>query len=102
MKDDILKIILAGVNIINANLERKLPVNLMQECPLYGANDGIDSISLVSLISILEDSIERDLGISVIIANEKAMSRKNSPFLNVGTLTNFIYELIENKITLQG
>jgi hypothetical protein len=97
MKENIVKIILNGVAIINCNLEKKLPVNLAEKCPIYGTAEGVDSISLVSLISIVEDSLERELGISIIIANEKAMSRKNSPFLNVGILAEFICDLISSE-----
>jgi acyl carrier protein len=97
MKENIVKIILDSIEIINSNLEKKLPVDLREKCPIYGITDGVDSISLVSLISIVEDFLENELNISLIIANEKAMSRKNSPFLNVGTLAEFVCDLINNK-----
>jgi hypothetical protein len=94
MKKDITRIILEAVNIINENLENKLPVNQLNECPLYNSENALDSISLVSLISIVEDLLESKLGISVILASDKSMSMKNSPFLTIGTLSNYIMNLI--------
>ncbi|MBP9742033.1 MAG: hypothetical protein KBD37_01600 [Burkholderiales bacterium] len=94
MKERVISIIVDAVNIINQNLEKPLPINLMGECPIYGGKDGIDSISLVSLISIVEDSLETQLAISIILANEKSMSMQNSPFLTVGKLTDYICTLM--------
>lgn len=97
MKKRVIDIVLDGVNVINHNLDNRLPVNLLEQCPLYGSVNGIDSMSLVALIGIVEDSLENQLDVSIIIANEKAMSRKNSPFLTVGTLVDYICDLIQSK-----
>ncbi len=94
MKERIIAIIVDAVNIINHNLDKPLPSNLLEQCPIYGGQDGIDSISLVSLISIVEDSLENQLAVSVILANEKSMSMRNSPFLTVGGLADYICTLI--------
>lgn len=93
MKERVIAIIVDAINIINDNLDNPLPINLLDECPIYGGQDGIDSISLVSLISIVEDSLENQLAMSVILANEKSMSMKNSPFLTVGKLADYICTL---------
>ena len=98
MDKEILAIILEGIEIINQNLDNPLPIHSGMECPIYGGINGVDSISLVSLISIVEDSLENQLGLSVILANEKAMSMRNSPFLTVGSLVSYIDSLI----VLQG
>jgi acyl carrier protein len=63
-------------------------------CPLY-KNNAMDSISLVTLISQVESDIEDEFNIQVILADEKAMSQKNSPFLTVGTLTSYIINQLE-------
>jgi acyl carrier protein len=62
---------------------------------LLGKNSNIDSITLVSLIVTIEESLEDNLNVSVTLADEKALSQKNSPFLTIETLHNYITLLIK-------
>lgn len=59
------------------------------------ADDGIlDSLSLVALISEVEERLENELNIQVTLADEKAMSAKNSPFKDVKSLSLYINEIL--------
>jgi acyl carrier protein len=62
---------------------------------LIGQDAACDSVALVSFIVALENRIEDKLDVSLTIANEKAMSRKSSPFLTLGTLAEYIKELLK-------
>lgn len=53
---------------------------------------GLDSIGLINLIVDLEADLSDGPGLSVILADEKAMSRSSSPFRTVATLVDFILE----------
>ena len=59
---------------------------------LFGGDDGIDSLSLVRLVADIERATEAELGKSVVLADERAMSRRNSPFRTVGTLSELLSE----------
>lgn len=97
MNEKVMTIILVAVESLNASLEDKLNTMEGANCALY-QNNNIDSISLVTLISLVEDAIEDEFDVQIIIADEKAMSQKNSPFLTVGTLTAYVTEqLTETK-----
>ena len=61
---------------------------------LYGARGLLDSLDLVNLIVDLEERVEDRYGLPVSIADERAMSRRRSPFLFVGTLAAYIEELL--------
>lgn len=63
---------------------------------IYGANGGLDSLGLVSFITDLEQTLSDELGLEVILANEKAMSMRNSPFKDVESLTNYILSLTDS------
>lgn len=95
MHNKILDVVVQAVNELNNSLDIKLPVHHGKACPLYSDSVALDSISLVTLIVNVEQSIEDKFGLPLILANEKAMSRRNSPFLTVGTLTNYILELVK-------
>ena len=60
--------------------------------PLFGGDDGIDSLSLVRLVADIERAAERELGQTIVLADERAMSRRNSPFRTVGTLGELLHE----------
>lgn len=64
---------------------------------LFGRNGLLDSIGLVTLITVVEREIEDRLDAYVILADERAMSRKRSPFRTVGTLAEYAAELIREE-----
>lgn len=64
--------------------------------PLFGGDDSIDSLSLVTLVATLEREVERTLGARVVLADERAMSQRRSPFRTAGSLVDFICERIGN------
>lgn len=95
MRNRLINIILDAVNEINKTVEAKPSIELRENYPLFGSQGGMDSISLVSLIVTVEQHIEDEFAVSIILANEKAMSQRNSPFLTVGTLAQFSEKLIQ-------
>ncbi len=97
MKDKLLTIVKEAVVELNERLDNPVDVDKGVEALLYGKGAPLDSLSLVSLISDVEEAIEDDLDVSIVIANEKAMSRERSPFRTVGSLVDYALELIEAK-----
>jgi acyl carrier protein len=69
--------------------------NVTADTPLFGGPDGIDSLSLVRLVSEIEREAESKLNVRVMLADERAMSRRNSPFRTVGTLSEFLQERLD-------
>lgn len=97
MKTQILEIVVKSVESINLLLEHKIPIEKGYDCELYSINGVVDSLSLVTLIASIEEEIENQFSISIILANEKAMSQKRSPFANVHSLVNYIETLLVNR-----
>lgn len=65
------------------------------ESLLYGNEGILDSMALVNLIADIEDAVFERFGVAIALADEKAMSACNSPFLNVSTLTQAVLERLE-------
>jgi acyl carrier protein len=61
---------------------------------LFGGAEGIDSLSLVQIVAEVERAVEDKFGKRVVLADERAMSRRQSPFRTVGTLA----ELVEERL----
>jgi acyl carrier protein len=65
--------------------------------PLFGAGGTLDSLGLVTLILNIEEMVEMQMGVAITIVSEKAMSAYRSPFATIGSLTEFIASLIQEK-----
>ena len=98
MYDKIVQIIITQAEELNEELENKIPVELGPATPLFDGNEGIlNSIALVTLIVALEQSVEDEFETPIILANEKAMSQKNSPFMTIGSLAEYIVILLKEE-----
>ncbi len=64
------------------------------DSPLFGGDQGVDSLTLVRLIADIERQAEDVFGKQVVLADELAMSRRSSPFRTVGTLSAFLQEQV--------
>ena len=64
---------------------------------IFGRQGLLDSNGLVSLIVELEEKIEDEFGVSLILADERAMSQKKSPFKSVLSLAQYICMLLEEE-----
>ena len=61
---------------------------------LFGADATIDSMILVAFIVATEEQIRDEFGISVTLANEKAMSMERSPFRTLSTFIDYVRDVV--------
>ena len=95
MANDIKEIFETAIEELNEQLSDDEKITLDENTRFIGSKACIDSITFVTLISILEELIEDKLDKTVHLVNEKAFSSKNSPFYSVETFTQYIKELTE-------
>ena len=95
MQQKIEKIIVEALVELNEELENENLNNPTSETKLYGGSGALDSLALVSLITDLEERMSDEFKKDIILADEKAMSQRTSPFRSVETLTNYIQKLLE-------
>ncbi|NJN93660.1 MAG: acyl carrier protein [Anaerolineales bacterium] len=69
------------------------PQPFTPETRLIGREAALDSMGLVNLIVEVEQRLEDTYDLTVILADERAMSQKNSPFRSVETLADYICQL---------
>jgi D-alanine--poly(phosphoribitol) ligase subunit 2 len=90
MENQIKEIIFKSIKELNENLDEDQKMQLSINTILLGKDSNIDSITLVNLIVSIEENLEENLNVSVTLADEKALSQKNSPFLTIKTLLDYI------------
>ncbi len=65
---------------------------------IMGPDSVFDSVDLVTFIVALEQALEDDWNVSIILADDRAMSQSVSPFKTVGSISDYIDMLVkENK-----
>ena len=92
----VVELIYAAIDELNAANDEKT-VTKAEDTALYGASSLLDSVDLVNLLLTLEEALEDEFDIAFVIANEKALSQKNSPFRTVATLANYITEDVNSQ-----
>jgi acyl carrier protein len=83
-------IVLESLNEVFAQAGTPAPESLSENTVLVGTDAVLDSLGVVQLIVEVEQRVEQTHGISVTLANDKAMSQKNSPFRTVGVLADHV------------
>ena len=64
---------------------------------LLGSEGTLDSLQLVSLILDIEGMLQKDFEVPVSVANEQALTRTPSPFRTLGSLAEYVTELLEEE-----
>ena len=83
-----------SVDWINAELPPDRQLKKTPDTRLLGSRSGLDSLHLVSLLITIEREVEDTIGVSLTLADERALSMKESPFRTIESLANYIEILI--------
>jgi acyl carrier protein len=91
---DVDALIFRAIEALNAEREEGDQIPISPETPLFGMNSQLDSLSFVSLISDVETSLGIDHGLTISLADDRALSRPESPYETVATLRDYVMELV--------
>lgn len=94
-KNTILKLIQTILKELGEDLGKESLLVTDEMTPLFGSKSELDSMNLVNLITDIEERLSDEYDIVITLASASAMSRTRSPFLRVGSLINYIMELIK-------
>jgi acyl carrier protein len=89
-RKDAYEIVLASLQEVFAQTGLAPPASVGEDTVLVGNEPVLDSLGVVQLIVEVEQRVEQNHGISVTLANDKAMSARNSPFRTVGVLADHV------------
>lgn len=89
------QIVFQAIDDLNAIQPPGMTLEKTPDTVLFGSGAKIDSLGLVNLVVATEQLINAKLGKAVTLASEKAFSQRKSPFRTVGTLIEFITELVQ-------
>jgi hypothetical protein len=92
--ENILAAIYRAVDWINAELPPDRQLSKTPDTRLLGPQSVLDSLHLVSLLINIEREVEDTIGVALTLANERALSMKESPFRTIESLARYIGVLI--------
>lgn len=94
-RERVVQAIFSAVDEVNEQLLKEEQLKKSIDTVLFGRSGKLDSLGLVTLIVAIEQKIEEQFGVTITIADDKAMSQKDSPFKTIGTLVDYISWLLE-------
>lgn len=92
---EIKEILKLAIDELNDQLEDDEKVEFSDDVRFIGSKACIDSITFVTLISIIEELIEEKYNKTIHLVNEKAFSQKRSPFYSIETMSAYIEDLLK-------
>jgi acyl carrier protein len=92
--EKVLAAIYRTVNWINAELPPDRQLSKTPDTRLLGPQSVLDSLHLVSLLINIERELEDTFGVALTLANERALSMKESPFRTLESLASYIEVLL--------
>lgn len=95
-REQILEIISDAIIELNEELDYDHLRSPTESTAIFDGDESLDSLSLVSLIVDIEARVEDRFATEVVLASEKAMSMKNSPYRSVSSLTEFVLTEMAN------
>lgn len=89
---ELMELVESSLREVLALAGRDLPegMEVTGETALFGRGALLDSLGLVSLVLELEMAVNERYEVELVLADEKAMSQKNSPFRTVGSLADYV------------
>jgi len=88
--ENVLGAVYRAVDWINGELPPDRQLTKAPETRLLGSRSVLDSLHLVSLLITIEREVEDIFGLALTLANERALSMKESPFRTVESLASYI------------
>ena len=96
-RNSIVNVILAALKAHFDEVNETVDLSEGENIKLFGGGGLLDSIGLVTFIVEVEERLEDEFDVSVVLADEKAMSRRTSPFSRVSYLVDYIFELLNQE-----
>jgi len=89
------KAVFAAVDDLNEQLPAGVHIEKSLDAPLYGSSGKLESLDFVTLIMEVEEKINAEFGTDITIADENLLSKERSPFSSLGTLIEYLEDLLK-------
>jgi acyl carrier protein len=95
MHNELVQLIVRTAGEVMREQDLTVPEKLDADTRLFGDSGVLDSMGLVSLVIAVEQAVQDAFGAPVALADEKALSRRQSPYRTIGTLASYAAEQLQ-------
>jgi acyl carrier protein len=95
LTDEIADLVIGIASDIAKDQELGVQETITENTRLFGPGGVLDSMALVGLVVALEQAIEDRYGVTVPLADEKALSQRDSPYRSVTSLAVYAKQELE-------
>ena len=71
------------------------PADLTPQTELFGRAGLLDSLGIVTMVMEMEQRLDQEHSLTVVLADERAVSRRNSPFKTLDALVDYVEEQLQ-------
>lgn len=96
LQDKILRAVFNAIDEVNQLLPKDQRLKKSEDVVLSGVAGELDSLGLITFIVATEQKIEEEIGQSISLTDERAMSQTNTPLRSVETLVEYISLLLKS------
>lgn len=97
IRDEIVTVIYEAVGRANELREPDEQIACSEDAGLFGPGGDLDSLGLVSLVLDVEETINSVCNVQLVLADERAVARRRSPFRDVRSLADYVLERLEEE-----
>jgi acyl carrier protein len=98
MEKEVIKgLVISTVSALVKTLPAEQQFSVDENTVLFGKGSRIDSLSLVSIIVDLEGTFSSEYNTEISLTDDRAMTRKKSPFDSISALVDYIDELLQEQ-----
>jgi len=73
------------------------PLEKSPETPIHGSASGLDSLGLINFVVAVEEGVERDVGVPIMLSDDRSLTQEPNPFESVRTLVDYIDVLLSEQ-----
>jgi len=99
MTKDLVPLVSSAFREVIDHKDPKISVPIDATTPLFGRDGILDSMGLVTLVVAVEQAIEDAYGVSVSLADDRALSQRNSPYRTIGALADYAARLLNGGVS---
>lgn len=97
MNDKILQCVYEAIDEANLTRDGSPPIEKALETPIQGPETALDSLGLINFVVAVEEAVERELGVAIVLGDDRALDQDPSPFESVRTLVAYTETLIDEQ-----
>jgi len=94
---EVVSLVISCLQDVLSSTNEASTVSVDEFTPLIGNEAVLDSLGLVTLVIDAEERLNEEYDLSLTLADDRAMSQRNSPFRTVQSLADYICLLIDEK-----